>query len=72
MKNLAVSDCAIPFQVFVCEDFNSKLELGRTTPEDEEAGLSCCLGAHAMAYATAMNTDPISPTPWTVCKEHSV
>ena len=32
------------FQVFVCGDFNSKL--GQRTPEDEEAGLSCCLGAH--------------------------
>ena len=34
------------FQVFLCGDFNSKLELGQTTPKDEEAGLSCCLGAH--------------------------
>ena len=34
------------FQVFVCGDVNSKLELGQTTLEDEEAGLSCCLGAH--------------------------
>ena len=30
--------------MFVCGDFKSKL--GLITPEDEETGLSCCLGAH--------------------------
>ena len=32
------------FQVFACGDFNSKL--GQLTPQDEEAGLNCCICSH--------------------------
>ena len=60
------------FQVFVCGDFKSKL--GQRTPEGEEAGLSCCLDAHGKGIhnSNAEALFQFSPTPWSVCKQHSV
>ena len=39
-----VSNTPSRFQLFICGDFNSKL--GIRSIEDEDAGLSSCIGAH--------------------------